>query len=197
MYLSLSLFLFLALVYFYFNLPFIQRFLNPLTSASTSPKPIIKPDQVKTVSCLSRSLTRTSSSIPSLVLEQLTMTPTKLFSICDVICNYHVMFLEGLERRLMKWKTGASEQLGDYFSQVVCGFVKILLCYYCPLFPTNAATQDFLTIYSEYINNYNDSLAIYNELRKKTVFINLLQVYLLLLPLSSILSLPSDQFILI
>eukprot|EP00026_Physarum_polycephalum_P002016 Phypoly_transcript_02020.p1 GENE.Phypoly_transcript_02020~~Phypoly_transcript_02020.p1 ORF type:complete len:578 (+),score=87.07 Phypoly_transcript_02020:1129-2862(+) len=101
----------------------VKRFLNPLTSAATSHKPIIKPDQVKT-----------------------------LFSICDVIANYHVMFLDGLERRLMKWKTGASEQLGDYFSQV-----------------------DFLTIYSEYINNYNDSLAIYNELRKKAPFVSLLQ----------------------
>lgn len=44
-----------------------------------------------------------------------------MFSICDVISNYHSMFLEGLERRLMKWKIGASEQLGDYFLRVVRG----------------------------------------------------------------------------
>ncbi len=29
------------------------------------------------------------------------------------------MFLEGLERRLMKWKTSTSEQLGDCFLQMV------------------------------------------------------------------------------
>lgn len=69
----------------------------------------------------------------------------------------------------MKWKTGASEQLGDYFSQMV----------WC----TNNTTRylcsfkDFLTIYSEYINNYNDSLATYNELRKKTAFATMIQVH--------------------
>ena len=62
--------------------------MNQIESSSRSKRPLIPPEKVG-----------------------------QIFSIADVLLNYHSMFLEGLGKRILKWSD--TQLLGDYFTEMV------------------------------------------------------------------------------
>lgn len=68
----------------------VKKYYNPVESSSKAKKPIIPPEKV-----------------------------AHLFSISDVLLNYHSMFLEGLSKRILNWSS--TQLLGDFFVEMVIG----------------------------------------------------------------------------
>eukprot|EP00026_Physarum_polycephalum_P001533 Phypoly_transcript_01535.p1 GENE.Phypoly_transcript_01535~~Phypoly_transcript_01535.p1 ORF type:complete len:1058 (+),score=191.57 Phypoly_transcript_01535:98-3271(+) len=96
----------------------IKKYLNPLQSSAKSQRPIIPTDKIKTI-----------------------------FSIVEVIFNYHQLLLDTLESRFKRWiadNMALPLLIGDIFIRMT----------------------DYMSCYSSYINNYNASLQTINECRK-------------------------------
>jgi len=96
----------------------IVKYLNPLQTSSKSARPILPADKIRNI-----------------------------FSIVEVIHNYHVLLFEGLESRVKRW-------LADQMKHSLCiGDIFIRMA-------------DNLKCYSTYVNNYNSAIAALHESNK-------------------------------
>lgn len=97
----------------------IVKYLNPLQTSSKSARPILSPEKIR-----------------------------NLFSIVEVIYNYHHLLFEGLESRIKRW-------LADQMKHALCiGDIFIRMA-------------DNLKCYTSYVNNYNTSMATLKENMKE------------------------------
>ncbi|EGG23752.1 pleckstrin domain-containing protein [Cavenderia fasciculata] len=99
----------------------VKKFLNPLTSAAASKRPILTADKIKAI-----------------------------FSIVEIIHNFNSMLADGLQSRVKRWLADNKKDhllIGDIFFK----------------------TTDFMTVYSTYINNYNNAIKTYKESRANNV----------------------------
>jgi len=99
----------------------IKKYMNPLLSHAQSKKPCITEQEAKAI-----------------------------FSIADIILNFHSMFLEGLEARILTWSETTC--IGDYFSKMA----------------------EFLRCYAQYVNNYDRAMELLEQLEKRPAFAALL-----------------------
>lgn len=67
----------------------VKKYMNPLESNAKSKKPIVPPDKIR-----------------------------HLFSIADVLMNFHSIFLGELSKRVLRWSE--TQLLGDCFIEMVC-----------------------------------------------------------------------------
>jgi len=96
----------------------IRKFLSPLQASSKTMRPIISQEKIRNI-----------------------------FSITEVIYNYHQLLLDRLESRVKRWladKMANPLQVGDIFIK----------------------WTDYMTCYSTYINNYNLAISTINECKK-------------------------------
>lgn len=75
----------------------------------------------------------------------------EIFANVEEIINYHTMLLEGLERRVSKFNTKTC--LGEFFISMT----------------------DYLRCYTNYVNNYNNSIALLTQLEENSDFANFLK----------------------
>jgi hypothetical protein len=117
----------------------VKKYMNPIESSSKSKKPLIAPDKVG-----------------------------HIFSIADVLLNYHSMFLEGLGKRILKWSP--TQLIGDFFVEMVTNCILSVE-------RSDDIPQGFgLKMYADYVNNYNRALQTLQEAYKKPGFMELVKV---------------------
>eukprot|EP00026_Physarum_polycephalum_P001287 Phypoly_transcript_01288.p1 GENE.Phypoly_transcript_01288~~Phypoly_transcript_01288.p1 ORF type:complete len:1072 (+),score=298.27 Phypoly_transcript_01288:159-3374(+) len=96
----------------------ISKYLNPLQTSSKSARPILTPEKIRSI-----------------------------FSIVEVVYNYHHLLFEGLESRIKRW-------LADQMKNTLCiGDIFIRMA-------------DNLKCYSTYVNNYNTAMSTLSESSK-------------------------------
>jgi len=96
----------------------IKKFLNPLQASAKSQRPILTIEKIKSI-----------------------------FSVVEVIYNYHQLLFESLESRIKRW-------LADHMlTPLVIGDIFVRM-------------TDYMSCYSSYINNYNNSLGTITEQKK-------------------------------
>lgn len=107
----------------------VKTYLRPIESACQSKKPLVPIEKVR-----------------------------QIFSIADVILNYHSMFLETLTKRVLNWS--ATELIGDLMLEMV---------HSCEC-NSDLFQALGLKLYSEYVNNYSKAIQTLNECNKNKNF---------------------------
>eukprot|EP01104_Vermistella_antarctica_P021062 TRINITY_DN92_c0_g2_i1.p1 TRINITY_DN92_c0_g2~~TRINITY_DN92_c0_g2_i1.p1 ORF type:complete len:337 (-),score=117.74 TRINITY_DN92_c0_g2_i1:91-1101(-) len=92
-------------------------------------------------------LAHAQSKKPLITTEQI----KSVFSITETLYTYHSMLLEGLERRIRDWSE--ESMIGDYFLSM----------------------SDFLRSYTNYVNNYDNAVALMTRLEEDKKFVAFLK----------------------